>query len=99
MRVMVNNNMNNYSKHYCVFYYSTIFTVFKVPNNMSNYRKTNNVFVYTEAARVLRTGGVMVISFTDKCLASKALLGWKERGNLERSQVYCFCFSFFVFMP
>eukprot|EP00802_Teleaulax_amphioxeia_P014971 Tamp_15051.p1 GENE.Tamp_15051~~Tamp_15051.p1 ORF type:complete len:297 (-),score=75.12 Tamp_15051:685-1503(-) len=43
--------------------------------------------VLAEAARVLRTGGVMIISFTDKCLASKALLGWKERGNLERSQL------------
>jgi hypothetical protein len=54
------------------------------------------MYVYTEAARVLRTGGVMVISFTDKCLASKALLGWKERGNLERSQVYFFIFYIFA---
>lgn len=43
--------------------------------------------VLAEAARVLRTGGIMVIAFTDKCLASKALVGWKERGNLERTEL------------
>ena len=34
-------------------------------------------FFFAEASRVLRTGGIMVIAFTDKCLASKVLLGWK----------------------
>ena len=34
-------------------------------------------FFLAEASRVLRTGGIMVIAFTDKCLASKVLLGWK----------------------
>ena len=43
--------------------------------------------VLAEAARVLRPGGILIITFTDKCLASKALLGWKERGNLERSEL------------
>ena len=36
---------------------------------------------------MLRTGGILVISFTDRCLASKALVGWKKRGNLERSEL------------
>ena len=43
--------------------------------------------VLAEASRVLRTGGILIISFTDRCLASKALVGWKERGNLERSEL------------
>ena len=48
---------------------------------------TRPELVLSEAARVLRTGGVIIISFTDRCLASKALLGWKVV-MLVRASVY-----------
>mmetsp|Transcript_10707 Transcript_10707/g.25264 ORF Transcript_10707/g.25264 Transcript_10707/m.25264 type:complete len:492 (+) Transcript_10707:178-1653(+) len=41
--------------------------------------------VLEEAARVLRPGGVIIVSFTDRCIASKVTNAWSSRGNLDRA--------------
>mmetsp|Transcript_5354 Transcript_5354/g.11884 ORF Transcript_5354/g.11884 Transcript_5354/m.11884 type:complete len:457 (+) Transcript_5354:932-2302(+) len=52
---------------------------------------TNPEQVLAETARVLRPGGVVILSFTDKCFDSKVPLAWKARGNLARAQLIQDC--------
>ncbi|EKX47614.1 hypothetical protein GUITHDRAFT_157604 [Guillardia theta CCMP2712] len=52
---------------------------------------TQPELVLAEAARVLRPGGVLILSFTDKAFASKAIEGWKSRGNLKRCELVMDC--------
>jgi len=47
--------------------------------------------VLAEAGRVLRPGGVLITSFTDKGLESKLPLAWKARGNLARAHLVQDC--------
>jgi len=43
--------------------------------------------VLEEVSRTLRPGGVIILSFTDKCFASKVTKAWSDRGNLARAHL------------
>lgn len=40
--------------------------------------------VASEALRVLRPGGSLMVSFSDACWPEKAVAGWLDRGGGER---------------
>lgn len=41
--------------------------------------------VFREFARVLRPGGVLVVSFSNRCFPTKAVRAWRERSMAERA--------------
>jgi SAM-dependent methyltransferase len=43
--------------------------------------------VFAEVARILKPGGVMIVSFTNRFFFQKALTGWVERGMRERARL------------
>jgi SAM-dependent methyltransferase len=43
--------------------------------------------VFAEVARILKPGGVMIVSFTNRFFFQKALTGWVERGMKERARL------------
>jgi SAM-dependent methyltransferase len=43
--------------------------------------------LFAEVGRILKPGGIVIISFTNKFLYQKALVGWMERGMKERARL------------
>lgn len=43
--------------------------------------------VFREFARVLRSGGVLVVSFSNRCFPMKAVRAWRERSMEERARL------------
>jgi 2-polyprenyl-3-methyl-5-hydroxy-6-metoxy-1,4-benzoquinol methylase len=43
--------------------------------------------VFAEVARILKPGGVMIVSFTNRFFSQKALTGWVERGMKGRARL------------
>jgi SAM-dependent methyltransferase len=45
--------------------------------------------VFAEVARVLRPGGVCVVSFSNRMFVQKAVRAWRERDMDERANLVC----------
>lgn len=43
--------------------------------------------LFAEVGRILKPGGIVIISFTNKFFYQKALVGWMERGMKERARL------------
>ncbi len=54
---------------------------------------TRPVEVFAEAARVLRPGGVLVITFSNRCFPTKAIRGWLSADDDGRCQIVATYFA------
>jgi SAM-dependent methyltransferase len=55
---------------------------------------TRPMEVFAEVARVLRPGGPLVCTFSNRCFPTKAIRGWLFAGDEERCDIVCRYFHF-----
>lgn len=51
------------------------------------------VEVFTEVARVLRPGGIFIVSFSNRCFPTKATHLWLSTNNSQHLAFVCLCFE------
>ena len=58
-----------------------------IAGNSAHRRTYRHLTKVAEVARLLKTGGIVIVSFTNRFFYEKALRGWIERGMKERARL------------